>query len=67
MNKEQLMEAVRNLLTVKHRQRAIVCDVCGAVSNDGVLADDFRCEACIRTHAQLVLQHAESCSAADAC
>lgn len=65
MNTEQLIEAVRNLLEVKQVKNLCVCDVCGSGNSTRgrFVADEFHCEPCIRTHAQLVLDHAESCRA----
>lgn len=63
MNHEQLIEAVRKLLAVETITAPLTCDVCNERSRRGLIdGDEFRCERCIRTHAQLVLQHAESLS-----
>jgi hypothetical protein len=63
----QLIEAVRNLLSIGEYRR----EVCGQCNHNlqtrfGTVGGEAVCEDCIRTHAEMVLQHAESCCAADA-
>jgi hypothetical protein len=63
MNSEQLMEAVRNLLSIREVNAWITCDQCneGKRGSIGEVGGEYVCADCIRTHAALVLQHAESC------